>query len=553
MFSFRKSVIAAMAVGMIFTFGACKRDVSGVTAQGVTSSWKVDDVNSLLEYVPADAPIVVATTRNFNIDSPEIKSFLEKALVYQEKTMAQLNTVQDPDAKQMVDAAKKAMESYAALLKDYKNEAVNWGLEPSGRQDSVTYISKTHIVGHATVVDADKLKGKLQALLDGYLSMGESKLFKSKTIGSDDNAWTLYQPDQMPGAELSLPSFVLRFHKNLVTFVVVQGEPDVNTLADLVKPVAKGLSKDALGKIGKDAAAVGFADNANLVDLLQIPAVKAILNAADIELDDACVPEFKALAANFPRIHFVERLLKDGVMLADSTLVFSDKAELKKLQALHAGSVDLKSAKTLANLSINLQLDKAIPYLSDLSKAVAAKNFKCGMLSDFSRQLSSLPKMASDPDVTKYASAVSSIGVIVDDFNMETKKVDASLMISGDKLGELVPEISQMLSAMSMPVDIKKDEVTKFDLEPMIGWPVSLDMTYGNTDFAMATTGHDVKAMTKLSKTTSTDFVQLGLALKLFSTFIMTEADGLPLDDGHYGISFGTNDDGLRLTFSFKM
>ena len=549
MFSFRKSVIAAMAVGMIFTVGACKRSGgSGVTAQGLTSSWQVEEVNSLLAYVPADAPIVYASTRNIDMNAPQAKALLAKAAAMYDKSFAQLeksSSSLDEDSKKLLETTKKSMESSVALLKNYQTEAPNWGLEPNGRQDSVFYVNNDVVAGHVTVVDGAKLKTKMDAVFSSLMVAGETKAFKNSEIGSGDNAWTLYQPDQVTDPESPLPTIAVRYGKNLVTFVLVNGAPDVNKLAELTKPAAKGMSKDNLGTIDKEAMAVGFMDSAKIIDLLQLPSVAILMKAAEVEIDATCASEYKALASSFPRVQFSQRILNDGKVQADSTLVFADKAEVKKLQALHSSSVNLKSAKTIVNAAINVQLDKAIPYLSDLSKVVSAKNFKCDTLQSLAGQLSSFPELASNPDVTKYASAVSSISAVVDGFDLTTKKVDATVDINGAKLGELMPEITSMLSALGAAIEIKKDEVTNFDLTPLIQWPVVIKMTYTDTDFVVATTEHDVKALAKSSKSATTNFAEVGVSFKILSSI----ADlGDTFNDVSYDFALGTNDDGLRFS-----
>ena len=497
MFSFRKSVIAAVAVGMIFTFGACKRGGDGVTAQGLTSSWKVDDVNSLLEYVPEDAPVVFASTRNFSIDSPAMKALLEKSLAVYEKgfdAIAKAGNDNDAD-KKAIDAMKGSMASVMPLLKNYPEEAVNWGLQPKGHQDSVVFVAADHFVAHQTVVDGAKLKVKVNELLSG-LKIEDQNAFKLKEIGSGDNAWTLLQPDTVPNVDTPIPAFAIHYGKNLVTVTIVDGksDPDVNALAALLKPAAKGISKDALGKIGNDEIAVGFVDGAKMID----------------------------------------------------------KGDLKKLQELHSQTVSLKSAKTMASLALNLKLDKAISFFSDLGKAMDAKQFKCEALQRMTAQALSFQEVAANPDVPKYASALSSINVVVDAFDLKAQKADASIVISGDKLGELMPELSSMLTALGTPIDLKKDEVTNFDLTPLTQWPLVLDMTYSDKDLAIATSGHDVKAMTKLSKSASKSFIDLDLSYSLFS-IISKEDMGNAFGSVGYGIAIGTDDEGLRFTITSRL
>lgn len=552
MFSFRKSVIAAVAVGMIFTFGACKRGGDGVTAQGLTSSWKVDDVNSLLEYVPEDAPVVFASTRNFSIDSPAMKALLEKSLAVYEKGFDAVAKAGNAADKKAIDAMKGSMASVMLLLKNYPEEAVNWGLQPKGHQDSVVFVTADHFVAHQTVVDGAKLKVKVNELLSG-LKIEDQSMFTLKEIGSGDNAWTLLQPGTVPEVDTPIPAFAIHYGKNLVTVTIVDGksDPDVNALAALLKPAAKGISKDALGKIGNDEIAVGFVDGAKMIDLLKNPSVAALYKAADVDMNDACITDFKGLTANFPKLKISERLLNEGGIEASMTLVIADKGDLKKLQELHSQTVSLKSAKTMASLALNLKLDKAIPFFSDLGKAMDAKQFKCEALQRMTAQALSFQEVAANPDVTKYASALSSINVVVDGFDLKAQKADASIVISGDKLGELMPELSSMLNALGTPIDLKKDEVTNFDLTPLTQWPLVLDMTYSDKDLAIATSGHDVKAMTKLSKSASKNFIDLDLSYSLFS--IIFEDMGNAFGSVGYGIAIGTDDEGLRFTITSKL
>ena len=552
MFSFRKSVVAAVAVGMIFTFGACKRSGgAGVTAQGLTSSWNIDDVNSLLAYVPEDAPIVIASTRNFSIDSPAVKTLLERSINVYEKGFEAIGKTAGDTDKKALDAMKGSFASVFALIKNYAAESANWGLQANGHQDSVFYVSGDSVVGHSTVVDGDKFKVKMNELLSGLTVAGETKAFKVKEIGSGDNAWTLFQPDTVADVNSPLPSFAFHYGKNLVTFTIVNGEPDVNTLAALTKPVAKAISKDALGKIGNDDMTVGFVDGVKLIDLLKVPSVAVLYQAAGVDISDVCVTDFKALTSNFPKVKLSARILNDGVLEENATLVFADKADLKKLQNLHSQTVSLKSANTLANIALNVQLDKAIPFLSDLGKAMDAKKYKCEALQRMTAQTLSFQEMAADPDVTKYASAVSSINVVLDAFDFNAKKADASLVISGDKLGELMPEISQMLAALNVPLTLTKDQVSNFDLTSLIQWPVVVDMTYSDKDLAIATSGHDVKAMTKLSKAASKNFFEIGISYSLFS--IVSPDLGDAFKSVAYGVAIGTDDEGLRFTITAKL
>ncbi len=560
--NFKKSVVAAAAVCMLFTVGACKKsaentEASAPAALAAAANWNKADVNGLLNYIPAESSVVYASTRNFDINSPELKILLDASLKMIDKSMKMIDDqiAQAGDNAEMLNALKASkaqMEESVALVKDYKNVAPQWGLDVDGRTEEVVYVNDGEIVMHMSVVDSKKFESKINAIIDAVKVADESFKIERKTIGEGDNAWTVISIPDMTDAGKAPLAIAVHYGKTLVSAAVATPDVTVDELAKVLKPADKAITKDALGKIEDDMLAAGYIDNIRVLNLLVSEDFKPVIeNAFDTKLEDVCINDVKDILTAMPRTNMSYRLLKDGSVSMDSTLVLADKAEAAKLAGLHAPSMDVMNAKSLAGLKLNLNLDKTLTYIVDLSAKLGAKNYQCGAISEMTQSIKELTELAT-PEIRSMIAGVSGINLAVNDFVVDEKKIDAVIDITGSAIGTTVPGLLEIAKAASPElaamINLKKDEATSIDLTALVNMPLVVNAIYTDTDLVLATAQNDVTAISKNAKSDRKNFMELAVSMALAKL-----ADpNMDLGDMNYTITLGSNDEGIASSVIMK-
>lgn len=571
-----KAVIG-LAVVSLFAVTACKKDPEKTADTGavqqaaplMAKTWDKSVVNGLLEYVPADTTFVSATTRQFSVDSPEMKALFGKfnKLTTDVDKILETEAVKDElgaDA-EAVKSSINATKSLKDLLSDYPKYAADFGLDPDGHFDSIAYMNGNTMVGKFTVADMEKYRAKVISTWDEMFKAAADEndpatKIEPKEVTAGGEKWLVYPVknlrtiDDCSVCKIMPNALAVNFGKDIATYALID-ENDTASLEKLLKPVDNSLKADALGKLTDDAWTLGYIDNVKLFQIMTSDAGKALLKDMDItsELTPECSAYYLDIVKTFPKTSFDLRLGNNGNVATSMTVVMNDKAELKKLQNLHAQSLKVANDSSLAAVSFNLNFQNTITYLTEKAASLAASDAKCEDVKNYATMLQEGVKALQDPQVAMFTSGISGLNVALDKFDSATKAFEAVANITGPTVGVTLPLLFNLAKAASpelKTIDLKKDEVVAIDLTEMAGMPLKLNAFLNDTDFVAGTAKYDVKAIAGGEKKINNDFISLYVSMTLAALLDANVPDAFR--DMAYGISLGTNDDGIALNFVFN-
>jgi len=568
---FKKSLIAAAAISMLFTFGACKKsadqntngDSNGQATQAAAlvagSNWNKADVNSLLSYVPADASAYQVSTRNFDIDSPQMAAVFKFTSQYYKNSIESIKQTA-PDAadpeRASFDAAIKSVESVLSLIDNYKTESVEWGLDPNMHIDSAAYLANNSLVAIVTLADGEKLKSKISNVFGSLKIVSDNLDIVKKEVGTGDDLWTIYAlKDSIPETQIT-PAIAINITKNLVFAAVVDANVTEAELAAFKKPAANPITKDALGTIAANEASIAKVDNSKLIDLANAPAIKALFKAAQSEeiISEACLKESKENFSTFPGVRVSQTIEDDNSMSFKAVLLMNSKDELAKINALHAASPDLLKATSLLGFKLNFDTSKALSYFTDVSSRISSKQYSCNLYTEIANAMKDLPEMLADPQIRGYVDGITGINAALDAVDIKNAKFDGSVNITGTKIGEIIPGV-KLLGASFVPelANLTKDQPLSIDLSAVAGMPLSINAAYTDNDLMVTTAPNDVMALTKLPKNNRRHFVELYMSSDLIDAVGASEVvsimNGLKFN---YTISIGSNEEGIVFDMNYK-
>lgn len=185
------------------------------------SGWRPNTPNPLLQYVPQDAPLVLATMRAHTIENPGVQEFM-KELGWKERRAVQLlrdepygfkNIEYDNHPgdieyeKELIGAPSPdnpviewSHDLLNDLLKDYTSHAAAMGLDPQGKVDAVAYVKDASIVAHISVIDEKRALNRLMKSLHKYQEI----VFNSQRYEFDfseqminDKTWNVLKMDHI--------------------------------------------------------------------------------------------------------------------------------------------------------------------------------------------------------------------------------------------------------------------------------------------------------------------------------------------------------------------
>ncbi len=571
-----KAVIG-LAVVSLFAVTACKKEPEksadpGVAQQAaplMAKTWDKSVVNGLLEYVPADTAFVSATTRQLSIDSPEMKALFGKI----NKLTTDVDKLLETDAvkgelgadAEAVKSSMKATKNIKDLLSDYPKFAADFGLDPEGHFDSIAYMNGNTIVGKFTIADMEKYRTKVISTWDEMFKAAADEndpatKIEPKEVTAGGEKWLVYPVknlrtvDDCAVCKVMPNALAVNFGKDIATYAFVD-ENDTASLENLLKPVDNSLKADALGKLADDTSALGYIDNVKLFQLMTSDAGKALLKDMDItsELTPECSAYYLDVVKKFPKTSFDVHLGKDGKISSAMTVVMTDKAELQKIQGLHTQSLKVANDSSLAAVSFNLNFQNTITYLTEKAASFAASDVKCEDVKTYATMLQEGVKSLQDPQVAMFTTGISGLNVALDKFDSATKSFEAVANITGPTVGVTLPLLFNLVKAASpklKTIDLKKDEVVAIDLTEMAGMPLKLNAYLTDTDLVAGTAKYDVKAIAGGEKKINNDFISLYVSMALAALLDAKIPD--VFRDMAYGISFGTNDDGIAVNFVFN-
>ena len=578
---FKKSMLAVAAVSMLFAFGACKKGEIATdfkkgeiatdfkSAVALTAKWNKSDVNSLLGYIPADAIAYAFNTHNFDINSPEYQGIMKWGLALSENVIKTADKQLaagdvDPEQKAAIESTKTYMSGIIALMKDYKTLAPEWGLDPNMHSDSVMFISDSNAVAIMTVSDGEKFKTKMTGIFDSLKTVSEEFDYIKSTVGEGENVWEVYAAKEAIDGTTITPAIAINITKTIITAAIINGTtPDPAKLAELKKPAAKSLTQKELGKINDKTGMIAKLDNVRLFELINDPQFAEMLKDENGEpiVSPECMKDTTKLISMMPSATMVYNF--DSPTSYSSHAVLSlDANELKKIHALHTPSIDLVNDKSIAGVKVNLNIEQAINYITDLSSRLAQAQITCSSYQELVDLLKELPAQIANPMIAPYVKGITGINGALDALDTKTFKLEGAINITGPKIGELVPGLLAMGKGIAPEVadkfNLTKDAATTIDFSKLADLPVTVNATYTDQDIMFATASRgDVVSLAKTAKTNRHNFFEIYLSSDFMNIANDENVDFSTLFNGaefNYTMGFGSNEQGLTMDviYNFK-
>ena len=567
---FSKAIIV-LSLASVFCVSGCKKssEPAKSTEEVVQSikAWNKSDVNSLLAYIPADTPTVLVTTREVDSSHPAFSTLMKKSLKYYDDSMKsferQLSHYSDETGKKVYDSLK----SLRPLIENYEANAAEWGLDPKWHTDAAFYSSNDTFVVKITVADSQKVKAKLDSYIAEWTRAAKQDTDSPITfteLKAGSSTWYVYvataELKDINDSKASLPSMIAyNLDNNILTLTSVK-PGDTATLEKMLKIQDKPLTKDALGKIEKNAQAVGFVDTIKFTNqLLNSDTTKDLVKeSADFELTPVCVKDINSIVAQFPKIRFVAKIEPTGEIISETVVQMSDKEELAKIKALTIDHLTVGGENSMAAVSLNLKLSDAIQYLQDTTKRISEHKYECESMNPLIPDFWTMTILGlSNPKVKMITSAFTGANVAIDKLNMAGNniEVEAVANLTGPKLASDYPMLAGM-AALSDPklgqlLIMKKGEIKNIDLAEVVEQPLKVNALLTDTDIVVGTETYDVKAISSGKRTND------GTILSLSINTAIVNSLGLPLDDisipdSTVGLSIGVNDEGFIFKTSSK-
>ena len=565
-----KAVIT-LAVASLIGLGACKKgenkpadeaqpsqateDTSAQTAALMQSQqkWDKSEVNGLLAFVPEDTAFVFASTRLLDTDNPKTAKMYNMMAVlsseYQKLLDGNSFAANNENCAEMY-------KYYEDLFKgDLAKSAERFGLDPKYHVDQIAYmLDNSFVAKQSGIVNYSKLTGEIDHIFDMMSKCSNVDLPKPTEVKTGNTAWRVYDFEgwlkkhniDLPKADDGKPIFPAKLamtESNGIMTVALTSQADNDKLTATLKVADKPLTKDKLGKIGSDVYAVGYLDNIKAADkLLKL-----------VKVPDNCHKEITDIVSNFPRIDFTYRIDDNGnPMYNDNTIVFADKAELKKIQDLYASHIGLINDKTLAGISLNLDAAKALMYVKELNSKLASKEFTCKEISGLKVILQPVDSVDANPEISQYINSFSNANVSLEklDLNQEIPTFDFVASIEGASIGTILPQIIPELGPSFSNIKLSKGEVTDIDLTPQVQIPLKIKAYLGDTQLVFGTPTFDTKALADASKVDDKVFLRILLDYSILNQIPDFAMTGMKFFFKLDGI-IGSNADGL--TFNWNM
>lgn len=590
MMNYRIIATGLLAASLCIGLPACKKsepaDGGATTAQSLLNTqmndpkWAKSEVNGLLKYVPADAPFVMASTREMNADSPFIKDLFkrtEKSITSLDNAKALLDKLADKDSDvKMLSEMSTLFKTLMPLYTDYAKNAPEFGLHPL-IDDSVMYLDDANLVVKASIANRDKFKAKSIEIIKAVLNI--SKAGDIIAVETNSDYRTTFSLKDNADSTVAQAKIIVDYGVEAVTAIIPldpNGEVDVDRI---VKPADNPLTKEKLGKIDSSVVGIGYVDNViAFKKMLSAPTTRELIGELfDMDMTAECGEEASELVAKYPRIDFTYRVVNDKEIHLDSTLVVSDKQELKNIQALHASYRDMSDDKSIMGLNLNFDLGKALDLTVAKLADISTKEYKCKAFNELKTDLSETlialqsPEMAVVKNVTSKITGVNFALNKIDLSKLDADKIDfeAAFDLGGNDIGSVLslakpfmvkafPQLLALTPNADAPIEIDLSEIIS-------NQKVNVYLT--DTDFIVATPNYDIRALAKKSPKSDKTFIAYELNMDFSKQLMSTAASSLTDDEsklfmnsvsaiydefaGTMKMSIGTNDNGITYNTTF--
>lgn len=220
--------VLSAVVGAFVCCGCATKETK--TAADVAMSvapWEAGTANPLLSYVPEDAPVIVATNRSHTMENEGVRNMLW-----------------------LLGEALELGSDLSPLLSDYRENAAEWGLDPEGKVDAVSYIYDSKMIVHITVADALTA----MASFDSFMQIVNEEV---KVTMRDVDGWRVYRHEADKVLENN-SNMAVHVKGSVMSVVIWNGNGDVP--GEILKVVGKPFRAET----GKDDVVTGHVDFARL-------------------------------------------------------------------------------------------------------------------------------------------------------------------------------------------------------------------------------------------------------------------------------------------------
>ena len=462
------------------------------------------------------------------------------------------------------------------LYTDYAKNAPEFGLHPL-IDDSVMYLDDANLVVKASIANRDKFKAKSIEIIKAVLNI--SKAGDIIAVETNSDYRTTFSLKDNADSTVAQAKIIVDYGVEAVTAIIPldpNGEVDVDRI---VKPADNPLTKEKLGKIDSSVAGIGYVDNViAFKKILSAPTTRELIGELfDMDMTAECGEEASELVAKYPRIDFTYRVVNDKEIHLDSTLVVSDKQELKNIQALHASYRDMSDDKSIMGLNLNFDLGKALDLTVAKLADISTKEYKCKAFNELKTDLSETlialqsPEMAVVKNVTSKITGVNFALNKIDLSKLDADKIDfeAAFDLGGNDIGSVLslakpfmvkafPQLLALTPNADAPIEIDLSEIIS-------NQKVNVYLT--DTDFIVATPNYDIRALAKKSPKSDKTFIAYELNMDFSKQLMSTAASSLTDDEsklfmnsvsaiydefaGTMKMSIGTNDNGITYNTTF--
>ena len=542
-------------------------------AQG--SAWDKSQPNAYLAYVPANAATVIASTRNLDMNTENLKNM---AALWGKILQSMVNVIKSQfDGKQlrdsekpMVDAMFGYFDKMISICTDYGKAAAEWGLDPVGHSDIVAYVADGSIVAKVGVVDPKKLHAQMMDVIHSFMALFDKQLVQipekcaatmPKNVETDlaGQKWQVidlrpfWQGECVNVPEKAYPYVpkivALHYATDTMTAVMTWDEA---VPTGIIEKAAAPFDVKKFGDAPADSVTLAYVDHrAFLAKILAIPNIKKELFGRyleDAELE-TCASELTEIVGYLPESHCTTRVATNGSMLNSCT---ADVPVVARgiLQSLASAHANLTRPDSNASFSMNLNVPNAIDALQKLAFVASSRNYKCPTFARATRDLAEMAPALSDPKFAAMTKGIQGFQIVLHTLDLrDPSQSNGAAVLTGTDVPTLWAHLQNNVPELKS-LDIKKDAVSPVNLDKVLGMPLTGNGTLTNTDLVIATNGNDVKAISVLPKENDGRIFEFMFSSDMYNLFgaISGGIDlGLPPFNGV--ASVGVNATGLESSF----
>ncbi|MCL2325539.1 MAG: hypothetical protein FWC40_03415 [Proteobacteria bacterium] len=527
------------------------------------AEWHKTEINSLLTFIPSDAPVVFISTREYDMNAAEMKSLLAHTLKLYDLLL--LGFIEGASAKDKEIGQHLGLyidKEIRPSFEDYKNTAPLWGMDPLGRTDSVMYLTGDYVVLKQSVNDSAIFAKKVESLLiniEEYFGAQAGQVLPIEALAVLGEAWISYG---LSGVEHTV---YMHYGKSIVTLVIPHSRKmNLDALHATLVPAPVPVDKSVFGALGIRPASLGFVDTKRLVDMtlkrqgiLGKDLSKMFLSDAPVSA--VCEKEIGILANIFPRT-FIQIATDGQSVTLDFTAVPSSKEVLSTLQGLTSTVMDFSDNKMIGSLAVSFDVSRLFNFLLDTGEHISKKPFHCdslNFLNKFAELVSSVPDILASPMLEEYAAAyaffmnLTSFSAYVwnveYDEDNEIKNMTMAMNLLGKDFTATLQPLVQIADDESLnKLTFEKGKVETIDnSKTSDDWLRIIQSLVTDTGLIVTTNGEglDIEVLGKTKPKKTNNFVSIMLDYGAFSQI----RHDVPRLDMKYGASLGVDDKGLRL------